>query len=163
MKHLFEAATGLVLATAACAAFAHGATIGSITIAHPFAFATPPGATTGGAYLKDVVNEGAAPDALVGVTSPAAETVQIHDMQMDGNVMRMRAIPSVALAPGRHVAMRPGGGVHLMFIGLKKGWAVGDRVPVTLQFEKAGRVDVLLDVEDRNAAAMDHPPGMKMP
>ena len=163
MKILWTAATTAALALAASAVFAHGARIGSIVIAHPYAIATPPGATTGGAYLKDLFNEGTTPDALVSVTSPAAEVVQIHDMRMDGDVMRMRAIPSVALLPGQHVAMQPGGGVHLMFVGLKKPWAAGDRIPATLQFEKAGRVDVIVNVEERGAPAGEHTHAMKMP
>lgn len=158
-------ATCLVAMTTmtATGAFAHGAKIGAITIAHPYAVATPPGATTGGAYLKDLVNDGTAPDALVAVTSSAADAVQIHDMQMDGNVMRMRAVPSVGLAPGRHVAMQPGGGVHLMFIGLKQPWVAGDRIAATLQFEKAGKVDVLFNVEERGGASVEHAHAMSMP
>lgn len=158
-KSAMVAMTALAMNTA----FAHGAKIGAITIAHPYAVVTPPGATTGGAYLKDLVNDGTTPDALVGVTSAAADAVQIHDMRMDGDVMRMRAVPSVGLEPGRHVAMQPGGGIHLMFIGLKKPWVAGDRVPATLQFEKAGKVDVVFNVEERGGPSIDHTHAMAMP
>ena len=158
-------ATCLVAITTmtASGAFAHGAKVGAITIGHPYAVATPPGATTSGAYLKDLLNEGTSPDALVAVTSAVAEAVQIHDMRMDGDVMRMRAVPSVGLAPGRHVAMQPGGGMHLMFIGLKKPWVAGDRIPATLQFEHAGKVDVLFNVEARGGASVEHVHAVPMP
>ncbi len=151
-----------LLALPGSPADAHEARVGALKIEHPYALATPPGATTGGAYLKDLFNEGKVADALVGATSPAAEQVQLHAMTMDGDVMRMRAVATIAVAPGRHVAMAPGGGYHLMFIGLKKPWAVGDEVPVTLQFEHAGRVDVMLHVEERGAMSMAHQKGMTM-
>ena len=160
MKHLV---TSLVLACATAAAHAHGVTAGTLAIAHPYAYATPPGATTGGGYLKEVANRGDRADTLIGASSPLAEQVQIHDLSMDGNVMRMRAIPSVPIAAGQQIAMKPGGGVHLMFIGLRKPWMVGDRIPATLQFERAGKVDVILNVEERGAPSTEHAHTMSMP
>lgn len=143
--------TAALLAGATFAAQAQGYTAGTLTIAHPYALPTPPGATTGGGYLKDIANGGTVPDALVGVSSSAADAVQLHTMQMDGNVMRMRAVKTLVIAPGQHVGMAPGDGYHLMFIGIHKSWAVGDAVPLTLQFEHAGRVDVVLQVQPRDA------------
>ena len=137
-------------------AFGHDASVGSLTIAHPYALPTPPGATTGGAYLTDIANRGDAPDALIGASSPVADQVELHSMRMDGNVMRMRAVPSIAIAPNAHVAMSPGNGYHLMLVGLKKRWVVGDEVPLTLQFQRAGRVDVVLKVQERTAPADMH-------
>lgn len=148
--------TALLLAAGTSGAFAHGYTSGDLAIGHPYAIATPPGATTGGAYLKEIDNHGASPDALVGASSPAADRVEIHDMSMDGNVMRMRQVPSIAIVPGKPVTMAPGGGYHLMLIGLHHPLAVGDHVPLTLQFQRAGKVDVELHVQQSAAMAMDH-------
>jgi copper(I)-binding protein len=135
---------------------AHDAASGDLAIAHPYALPTPPGATTGGAYLKAIANNGKAPDALIGASSPAADRVEIHDMQMDGNVMRMRAVKSIAIVPGKPVAMSPGNGYHLMMLGIHKPFVVGDEIPLTLQFEHGGKVDVMLHVQERGAMAMDH-------
>lgn len=141
-------------------AHAHGSTVGDLTITHPYALPTPPGARTGGGYLKDLSNGGSTADTLVGASSPVADAVQVHEMRMDGDVMRMRAVPSIVIAPGQHVAMAPGGGFHLMFIGIRKPWVVGDAIPVTLQFARAGRVDVVLQVQQRNAGSTAHQRGM---
>ncbi len=137
----------LLLALATTAALAHGYASGDLAIEHPYAIATPPGATTGGAYLKEIDNHGADAETLVGASSPIADRVEIHDMSMDGNVMRMRQVPSIAIAPGKPVTMAPGGGYHLMLIGLHRPLAVGDQVPLTLQFQHAGKVDVMLHVQ----------------
>jgi copper(I)-binding protein len=138
------------------AAQAHDFKSGDLAIAHPYALPTPPGATTGGAYLQEIANKGKTPDALIGASSPVADRVEIHDMQMDGNIMRMRAVKSVAIVPGKPVAMSPGHGYHLMMLGIHQPFAVGNEIPLTLQFEHAGKVDVMLHVQERGAMAMDH-------
>ncbi len=142
---------------------AHAASPGPVTVAHPYALPTPPGARSGGVYVGDLGNGGKEADALIGVSSTAADVVQLHDMRMEGSVMRMRAVPSLAIGPGQHVAMKPGDGYHLMFIGIHKSWKVGDKIPLTLRFEKAGRVDVTVKVEDRASTSMDAMPGMRHP
>ena len=149
----------ILVSTIACASFivpvayGHGYTSDTLDIAHPYALPTPPGATTGGAYLKEIDNKGKAPDALVGATSPFADRVELHEMKMDGDVMRMRAVTAIAISPGGSVTMAPGGGYHLMLFGIKRPLVVGQDVPVTLQFEKAGKIDVVLHVQERGAEA----------
>lgn len=123
----------------------------ALTIDHPYATPTPPGATTGAAYVGDVANTGPEADALIGATSPAAERVEMHRMRMDGDVMRMRAVSEVAVPAGAHVALTSAGGHHLMLIGLRKPLVVGDQVPLKLRFRRAGDVDVVLSVEPRTA------------
>lgn len=144
----------LAMATLTGAAFAHGFASGDLAIAHPYALVTPPGATTGGAYLTEIDNRGKTPDALVGATSPIADRVEIHNAQMDGDIMRMRAVQSIAIAPGKPVTMAPGGGYHLMLIGIHRPLTVGNDIPLTLQFAHAGKVDVTLHVQERGDAAM---------
>jgi copper(I)-binding protein len=124
----------------------------SLHIDHPFARATPPGATSGGAFLT-IQNQGTTTDKLISAHSPAAGTVQIHTMSMDGGVMRMREIPGLDLLPGATVALKPGG-YHLMLLDLKHPLAAGDKLPLTLIFEHAGSIDVMFPVEAMGAAEM---------
>lgn len=154
------ALTAASLTAAMSGASAHGATAGTLTIAHPYALPTPPGATSGGAYLKEISNQGTSADSLVGVSSSAADRVQLHEMRMDGDVMRMRPVVAIAIGAGQRVAMAPGNGYHLMFTGIHGAWKVGDHIPLTLQFERAGRVDVTVVVQERAAVAISHQRGM---
>jgi copper(I)-binding protein len=127
------------------AASAHSYKLGALEIGHPWARATPPTAPTGGGFLS-VKNTGTTPDRLVSVSSPAAGSVQVHEMKMEGSVMRMRELTGgLEIAPGATVTLAPGG-LHLMMMGLKAPLKQGERVPLTLVFEKAGRIDVELAV-----------------
>jgi copper(I)-binding protein len=129
--------------------YAHEYTLGELHIGHPWSRATPPGAQTGGAFLK-LTNNGKAADKLVKAETPAAGTVELHTMSMDGNVMRMRQVESIELKPGASVALAPGG-LHIMMIGLKQALKQGDKVPMTLWFEKAGKVEVQLAIDAMGA------------
>lgn len=127
------------------AAGAHDYKLGTLEIGHPWARATPPTAPAGGGYMT-ITNKGTDPDRLVSVKSPAAGMVQVHEMKMEGNVMRMRELEGgLAIPPGSTVALAPGG-LHLMMMGLKVPLKQGERVLVTLVFEKAGTIDVELAV-----------------
>jgi copper(I)-binding protein len=148
--------TGVALVAATSCACAHGYTLGNIDIAHPYAVATPPGATTGGGYIKELSNKGTVDDKLVSVSSPAADHVELHTMSMDGDVMRMRQVPGIVIPAGGHVDMVPGNGYHLMLIGLKQPLKIGDKVPARLTFEKAGSVDVELHVQAREGSTEMH-------
>ena len=138
------AAAWLVLPGLPVPALATDYPLHDLRIEHPYAQATPPGARTGGAYFT-VRNLGTAADRLVGVASPVSKRAEVHSMKMEGSVMRMRAVPSLEIPPGKSVALAPGG-YHVMLIGLAHPLAAGDKVPLTLTFEKAGKVDVTADV-----------------
>jgi len=129
----------------ACAAVAHDYTLHDLHIEHPFARATPPGATSGGVYLT-IENRGSTADRLVRVASAAAASVELHSMAMDGNVMRMRAIAGLDIAPGGKVTLGATG-YHVMLVGLVRPLVAGDSIPVTLTFAKAGPIDVSAIVE----------------
>ena len=73
---------------------------------------------------------------LIGITSPAAQVAEIHEMKMDGDVMRMRAVPGVDLPAGQAVELKPGG-YHLMLLDLKAPLAPNSAVPLTLTFQDA--------------------------
>ena len=125
------------------AAHAHGGRAGDIDISHPFATPTPPGAINGAAYVMALQNTGTQPDRLVRASTALAQRVEIHTMAVDaGGVMRMREVSEIALPPGATVKMRPGEGFHFMLIGLKQPLKEGDSVPLTLEFERGGKVEV---------------------
>jgi copper(I)-binding protein len=117
MNRISKTLAALALAAGTFAALAHSYTVGSIRIGHPWARATLPVQTTGGAYLK-LHNTGGTPDRLVGGSTPAAERVELHSMVMDGNIMRMRELAAIDIPPGQVVELRPGA-LHLMLVGLK--------------------------------------------
>jgi len=103
-----------------------------------------------------IKNTGTTADRLIAAKSPAADKVEIHEMKMDGNVMRMRAVEKgLDIPAGATVEFKPGG-FHVMFMGLKAPFAKDARVPLTLVFEKAGSIDVELAVEAIGAASPGH-------
>jgi copper(I)-binding protein len=118
---------------------------GDLVISQAWARATPNGAKIGGGYLT-IENKGSAPDRLIGGSADVAGTIQVHEMSMDGGVMKMRPMEKgLTIDPGKTVKLAPGG-YHLMMMDLKSQLKQGDKVPVTLEFEKAGKVTVSLDV-----------------
>ena len=144
----------LVLAVAGGVAAAHGSSIGNIHIGHPYATPSIPGTTNGAAYFAQLENKGDVADKLVKASTPAAGRVEIHTMSVDAQgVMRMREIDGIALEPKAVLRLRPGAGLHLMLIGLKTPLKEGTSFPMTLEFEKAGRVEVEVKVETLKAGA----------
>ena len=118
---------------------------------------TVPGQKATGAFMELKSKAGA---TLVGAASPAAGVTEVHEMSMDGNVMRMRAVPKLELPAGKSVALKPGS-YHVMLMDLKKPLAKGDMVPVTLKVQgkdgKTENVEVQAEVRDLAAMApMDH-------
>jgi len=100
---------------------------------------------TGAVYVT-LRNAGAAPDALVGASSAAAEHVELHETIQDGQVMRMRPLAKLALPSGGVLAMKPGG-YHIMLLHLTHALQAGEKVSVTLTFEHAA--PLTLDVPIR--------------
>ena len=143
------------------AAIAHGSSVGTIDIVHPFATPSLAGSANGAAYLATLVNNGDKPDRLVRANTPVAASVQIHTMAMDAQgVMRMREIDAIAVAPKETIRMRPGQGFHFMLMGLREPLKEGATFPMTLSFERAGQVDVKVVVQTPRAASA--PAGMHM-
>ncbi|VIO74855.1 copper chaperone PCu(A)C [Bradyrhizobium ivorense] len=139
-------ATALVSASAR----AEDVKAGDLVITQAWARATPSGAKIGGGYLT-IENKGTAPDRLVSGSGDVAGRMEIHEMAMDNGVMKMRPLDKgVTIEPGKTLKLAPGG-FHLMMFDLKNPLKQGDKVPVTLQFEKAGKVTVSLDVQSVGA------------
>jgi len=116
----------------------------AIEIEDPWSRATSPGATLAAGYMT-VRNTSEERDRLMSASSPLARKVETHVTLKDGNIMRMREVPGYDL-PGRgRVELKPGG-AHLMFIDIKQPFKPGEKIPVSLRFEKAGEVRVELQV-----------------
>ena len=141
----------IVLCAALLAASAWAQKKGNLEIDAPWARATPPAASVAGGFAT-IRNRGAQPDKLVQASSPAADHVELHVMSMQGGVMRMQQVPSFEVPAGGALTLKPGGN-HLMFFGLKQPFREGAKIPVTLRFEKAGKVDVELSVGGMGASA----------
>jgi periplasmic copper chaperone A len=128
---------------------------GDLTVTTPWTRATPGGAKIAGGYLK-VTNNGTAPDRFTGAKSDAADRVELHEMSMADGVMKMRPLPNgLEIKPGQTVELKPAGN-HLMFMDLKKPLKQGETVKATLQFEKAGSLDVNFAVNALGANAPMH-------
>jgi copper(I)-binding protein len=151
-RNLFALALGVgLLSMVALSAAAHSYTLGSLKIGHPWSRPTPPGAPTAAGYLV-ITNTGNLPERLIAATSPAAGALEIHHVSTAGGVMRMRPIAGGLLVPpGGTVTLSPGGD-HLMFIGPKRPFKIGDHIPATLTFEHAGSVKVEFYVEEPAAS-----------
>lgn len=139
-------------------ALAHDYTVGALKIVHPWARATPKGASIGGGYFK-ITNTGSTPDRLIGGSSDVSKRFEIHEMSMDHGVMKMRELAKgLTIKPGQTVEFSPGG-YHVMFVNLNKPLVKGEHVDATLQFEKAGKVNVYFLVEgigSQGGDATDH-------
>ncbi|MGY8661795.1 copper chaperone PCu(A)C [Bradyrhizobium sp. UFLA05-109] len=134
---------------------------GDLVVTQAWSRATPKGAKTGGGYLS-IENKGSAPDRLIGGSADVAGSVQIHEMSTEGGVMKMRPVENgLTIEPGKTVKLAPGG-YHLMMMDLKQQLKRGDKVPVTLEFEKAGKVTISLDVEGVGAQGPVGASGGKM-
>lgn len=145
---------GLALSLSCLCASAHEYSVGALHIVHPWARATPPGAPAGGAFMK-IENKGP-DDRLVSASASVADAVELHEMRMDGNVMRMNKLENgVDLPAGSTVELKPGS-LHVMFIGLKAPFREGEHFPLTLHFAKAGEVKVEVMIQGVGAQAPEH-------
>jgi len=97
-------------------------------------------ATPGAVYLT-IVNAGTTADRLTRLSTPAAAEAQIHLMTMDRNVMQMRRVDALDVKPGERIELKPGG-LHIMLVKLKQPLKQGGHFPLSLEFERAGRIDV---------------------
>jgi Uncharacterized protein conserved in bacteria len=118
---------------------------GDLVITQAWSRATPGGAKIGGGYLT-IENKGTVADRLMGGSGDVAAKIEVHEMAMNNGVMTMRPLDKgLAIEPGKTVKLAPGG-YHLMLFDLKSPLKQGDKVPLTLEFEKAGNVKLSLDV-----------------
>lgn len=129
---------------------AHDYKLGSLEIEHPFARATPPNAPVSGGYMT-IHNNGEEADRLISGEADFADRVEIHEMKMEGDVMKMRQLADgLEIPAGGEVELKPGG-YHVMFIGIDSQFKDGESRNVKLTFEKAGSIEIDFTVEDMRA------------
>lgn len=160
MKTIANAAIAAAMALLGGFAAAHGSSAGDVQIGHPFATPSLPGTTNGAAYFATLENTGTKPDRLLRAATPVAARVELHSMSVDAQgVMRMREIDAIVVEPKASLKMRPGAGLHLMLVGLKEPLKEGATFPMTLEFERGGKVEVKVVVQTpkpRDAASAAH-------
>ena len=140
----------------AVAMLAASAAHAQTTVAEPWVRSTVAGQKATGAFLQITSASGG---KLVSASSPVAGMVEIHEMSMDGNVMKMRALPGgVDLPAGKAVALKPGG-MHVMLMDLKQPLKPGDTVPLTLVVQGPGDKRETLDVKATVRGAQAAPAG----
>jgi len=127
--------------------------LSQVEIENAWARATPPGAKTGAGYMV-IRNKSAAPDRLVGAQSAASARVETHVHIREGDVYRMRQVEGYDVPANGSFELKPGG-AHLMFVDIRRPFKEGEKIPVTLKFEKAKDITVEFHVGRLGAPA--HP------
>ncbi|MGE8362983.1 copper chaperone PCu(A)C [Pseudomonas sp.] len=132
---------------------AHDYSVGELHIEHPWSRAMPPVAPTAAAYFV-VHNKGQGADRLLSVQTPVAGKAELHEHVHADGVMKMQHVQTVDIPAGGEVKFEPMG-YHVMLFNLKQQAKDGERFPLTLTFEKAGKVDVEVAVQS-DAPAAEH-------
>ena len=147
IKSLFVAAA--LVATASTSAIAQ-----SIDVKDAWVRTSVPGQQATGAFMKITARDGS---RLVAASSPVAGVTEVHEMKMDGGIMKMRALENgLELPAGKTVELKPGG-FHVMLMDLKSALPKGGTVPLTLVFKDAKGAETKLELKLPVAAvAMQH-------
>jgi len=135
----------IVLASAACGGW--GGTTGGITVSDAWARTSPMMERAGAAYMV-LQNGGAVEDKLLSVESDVAQTIELHETKEMNGMMQMSPVPNIPVPAGGKAELKPGG-LHVMLIGLTRELKAGDKVQLTLNFEKAGKVPVTVEVKEQ--------------
>jgi periplasmic copper chaperone A len=133
------------LALAACGGA--GGTTGGITVSDAWARPSPMMERAGAAYMV-LQNNGAAEDKLLSVESDVAKTIELHETKEMNGMMAMSPVPNVPVPANGKAELKPGG-LHVMLIGLTRELKAGDKVQLTLNFEKAGKIPVTVEVKEQ--------------
>ncbi len=141
-------------------AHAHGdatapVSVGALELDGAYVRAMLPGQPVGGGFVV-IKNAGSEDDRLVSAASPVAGTVELHEMAMQGEVMKMRKLNHGISIPAGETVELKSGGLHLMFMQVKTPFKEGETVPVTLTFENAGNIDLTLPVKAATPSGHSH-------
>lgn len=146
MKYASKASLAAALIVLAAPLYAHEITSGNLKISHPWVRATAKSTTLTAGYVK-ITNTGKEADKLTGASLNGTGKAELHTTIMEGDVMKMRALPEgVVIKPGETVEFKPSGN-HIMFMELGKSLSEDTYEKGTLVFEKAGKVDVEFAVQ----------------
>jgi copper(I)-binding protein len=144
------------LGLGATVAAAHEYKAGDLEIVHPWARATLKGSNVADGFMK-IINHGSTPDRLLSVSIEFAKTGQIHEMKMEGDVMKMQELTQgLEIPAGATVELKPKSN-HIMFIGVHEDLVPDEVVDGELTFEKAGKVKIEFMIEPAGTAhSMDN-------
>ena len=145
----------VLIVSAIAALAAQPALSATISVTDAWARATMPGQKVSGAYMRIQSDADA---KLISVSSPVVPRVEVHEMKMDGDVMRMREVKAIDLPKGKAVSLEPGG-FHIMLMNLSKPIAAGDVIPLTLVVESGGKqqtVEVKAEARAAGSAMQNH-------
>ena len=141
----FASALSLAAILSIASSEAHEIKFGNLVIHHPWSRQAPAAADVAAGFMT-ITNNSKEDDRLVKVTSEISTTVQIHDMKMVGDVMKMEELPDGVIIPaGATVKLKPRA-LHIMFMGLKRQVVEGEEFSGSLTFEKAGTVTIDYEV-----------------
>lgn len=150
----------ILLFTVSSFSYAESYPVGDLTVTDIWSRPLPEVSVNGAAYLT-IHNNGAKSERLLGATSEVAENVQVHThVNQDGLMKMVHLEQGAELPPGEVVKFQPGG-LHVMLLGLNSPLTEGTEYDLTLEFETAGKLDVVVRVEDRSESNMDHSSHMK--
>ena len=142
MKKLLHTAAIVSTVLAALTTAPAGAQTATVKVEGAWARASVQGQTGTGAFMRLTAQDGA---RLVRAESPAAGVTEVHEMKMEGDVMKMRAVPALELPAGKTVELKPGG-YHVMLLDLKAPLAKDSAVPITLVFQDAKGAESTLNL-----------------
>jgi hypothetical protein len=145
MRRALVVSVVLVAALALAACGGQGGTTGGITVSDAWARTSPMMERAGAAYMV-LQNSGATEDKLLSVESDVAKTIELHETKEMNGMMSMSPVPNIPVPAGGKTELKPGG-LHVMLIDLTRELKAGDKVQLTLNFEKAGKVPVTVEVK----------------
>jgi periplasmic copper chaperone A len=143
-----------LLAFQAGTAWPHNHEKGDIQIRHPWARATPPGAKVGAGYLE-IRNKGSQPDRLLSASTSVAKRVEMHVTEHAADVAKMRQLRAFEIPARERLTLSPGG-THLMLVDIARPLKKGERISMTLRFERAGEMEVQFEVQEMGAKHPRH-------
>ncbi len=146
--------TGVMLLAIPLVVLPHSHEKGDIQVRHPWSRATPPGAKVAAGYME-IRNSGRQPDRLLSASTPLAKRVEMHGTERDGEVMKMREVKALEIPARERYELRPGG-AHLMLVDIAQPLKKGERFRLRLRFERAGDLEVELEVQDLGSRQHRH-------
>jgi hypothetical protein len=127
--------------------------LGNLKISNIWARATPGRARTAAVYIERILNSGGQIDSLIYISSPLARKNLIHKAIVENGIAKMSHVKVLKIHAGRSVSLKPGG-LHIMMIGIQKSLKRGSKFPMILEFKKAGKIKVVVEVKNFGSSSM---------
>ena len=147
MRRALVVSVVLLAALALTACGGSGGTTGGITVSEAWVRPSPMMERAGAAYMV-LQNNGAAEDKLLSVESDVAKTLELHETKEMNGMMQMSPVPNIPVPANGKAELKPGG-YHVMLMNLNRELKAGDKLQLTLNFEKAGKIPVTAEVKEQ--------------